>query len=255
MAWETQAWVWSQQLPAHEKLVALAFGNHGDGYGNDIYPCIATVVSRTGFSETTIHRIVKALIEKGILIVVSATPGQRKEYRIPVDLRTVADAHERDRTEGGVKMAPLSKWHRGGVKMAPGGCQNGTQDSLLDSKKDSLNILVDFEDFWRHYPARVNSQGVSVKAGKRAAMEQYKNARKRLSHEQLLAMVSKYIVATNARYILDPERWLKKHSDDEIKFTGDPTLRAMGLIDDDGFPVDEEDYARPSFFPQLEHKS
>jgi hypothetical protein len=71
-------------------------------------------------------------------------------------------------------------------------------------------IEAEFEIWWKAYPARIGSSGKAVKPGKPAALALFRAARKKAALDALLAATRRYAAATEARYVVDPERWLKR---------------------------------------------
>lgn len=53
--------------PPH-KFVALAFADHADHAGKNIYPAIETVSKKTGYDRRTVQRLVRDLEAMGLLI-------------------------------------------------------------------------------------------------------------------------------------------------------------------------------------------
>jgi hypothetical protein len=53
--------------PTH-KFVLIAYADHADHQGKNIYPAVATIAKKTGFDERTIQRATRALVEMGLLV-------------------------------------------------------------------------------------------------------------------------------------------------------------------------------------------
>lgn len=219
MSWETQAWVWVQpNMTANDKLVALAFGNHGDEYGYHLRPGVNRICHLTGLSESTVKRSIKSLLESGILILVKEAEGRGSvnEYRMPVDLDVVA-AHYKN----GIRMlqnnekkgVQNSKGVQVGEKRGSNEAEKGVHSDLQDSN-NKLSGNIDscdsrFEAFWKAYPARVGDNGVGKKIGKDAARQQFHLALKHVTFDELMAAVAVHAQSTDARYVKDAHRWLK----------------------------------------------
>ncbi len=62
--------VWESDLPSSEKFVLLALADHARDDGSRVYPSIATVARKTGFSERTVQRCMRTLQAMGILTIV-----------------------------------------------------------------------------------------------------------------------------------------------------------------------------------------
>jgi len=57
MSVKAMAWVWDQDIPRDEKFLLLAYADHADHEGNNIFPAIDTIVKKTGYSRRSVQRI------------------------------------------------------------------------------------------------------------------------------------------------------------------------------------------------------
>ena len=76
--------VWDLDLPHNEQSILLAMADHADHEGNNVYPSNGLVAWKTGLSKDTVRRSKKKLESLKILVLVRATPGQTKLYRIDI---------------------------------------------------------------------------------------------------------------------------------------------------------------------------
>ena len=60
--------VWELDLPHAEQLVLLAMADHADHEGNNIFPSVGLVAWKTGYSHRQTQRIIKILVDKGLLV-------------------------------------------------------------------------------------------------------------------------------------------------------------------------------------------
>ena len=109
MSVKAMAWVWDQEIDRDGKFVLLAYADHADHEGGNIFPAVLTIAKKTGYSERSVQRITKKLIEEGWLIEDGISRLQTNKYHLPY--------------KGGDKMSPLPM---GGDKRNGGGCQNDT---------------------------------------------------------------------------------------------------------------------------------
>lgn len=86
---------WELNLTAPKLLVLLALADHADHNGSNVFPSMRLTAWKTGYSERQIQRIIKSLVQDGILVVVDLRPGRTIMYRIDIDK--------------GVKKSPLTK--------------------------------------------------------------------------------------------------------------------------------------------------
>lgn len=59
--------VWELDLPHNEKWVLLAMADHADHEGNNMYPGHALIAYKTDLNPDTVQRIVRRLLNRGIL--------------------------------------------------------------------------------------------------------------------------------------------------------------------------------------------
>lgn len=76
--------VWDTQLPPNERYVLLAYADHADHYGKNIYPAIRTVAAKTGYSERQVQRITGQLETKGYLVPDGAGPHGTNKWAVPM---------------------------------------------------------------------------------------------------------------------------------------------------------------------------
>jgi len=70
--------VWDLELPYTEKLVLLAYADHSDHEGRNIYPSVNLIAEKTGYSERHVQRITRELQKKKLLILEGEGKGGRK---------------------------------------------------------------------------------------------------------------------------------------------------------------------------------
>jgi DNA-binding MarR family transcriptional regulator len=98
--------VWELDLAPNKRLVLLAYADHADDEGANVYPSLARIAHKTGYSRDQVRRISKELAADGLMVKVQdATHNRGAEYRLHL--------------ERGSKLPPLKK--RGGVANDPSG--------------------------------------------------------------------------------------------------------------------------------------
>lgn len=97
--------VWDLDLPHNQLLVLLALADHADHEGNNVYPSLGLVAWKTGYSEQQVRRILKLLVESGILIERGRVPGTPTRYSI----RLSAGKLKQPRKKTPSKKSPLTK--------------------------------------------------------------------------------------------------------------------------------------------------
>lgn len=73
--------VWDLDLPQNEKFVLLAYADHADHNGDNIFPAVATVAKKTGYSERSIQRTTRSLEEKGYLVANGKGPKGTNKWK------------------------------------------------------------------------------------------------------------------------------------------------------------------------------
>lgn len=112
-------WVFDLQLPTREKFVLLAYADHADHDGMNIYPAIQKIAEKTGYNERTVQRASRILEEWGLLIPNGSGPQGTKRWRINLQWQGVTESHPdtqspRTTDTGGVTHSP-----QGGVRRTP----------------------------------------------------------------------------------------------------------------------------------------
>lgn len=85
MSVELTSRVWKLELDHAEQSVALALADWANDDGTSIFPSLALVAWKTGYSERQVRRIVRRLEDQGLLIQVRKPRQHRpSEYRMDV---------------------------------------------------------------------------------------------------------------------------------------------------------------------------
>jgi hypothetical protein len=95
----------SDALTRAEKYVLLAYADHADQSGRNIFPSVDLVARKTGYSERAVQNSTRRLEENGYLIPDGQGPHGTNRYRIPLQIQN-----------GASKIVPLVP---GGAKTAP----------------------------------------------------------------------------------------------------------------------------------------
>ena len=98
MSVRVQTYVWQVELPPSHKLTAIALADHCHDDGSEARPSRALLVKKTGLSEATLRRVLKDLIEWGILVLDRPASQHRANcYRfvLPEGFGTIPDQSPR----------------------------------------------------------------------------------------------------------------------------------------------------------------
>ena len=82
MSVRVMTWVWDSALPSMERFVALAYADHADDQGNNIYPSLNTVARKTGISRRRVISIRQRLEARGVLVPTRTIHNKPTKFRI-----------------------------------------------------------------------------------------------------------------------------------------------------------------------------
>jgi len=115
MSVKAMAAVWDLKMSPSEKLVLLAFADHADHEGGNIYPGLDTIAEKTGYSRRQVIRITQELVS-GKFLTVSARGigrGRPVHYRLgksvkmsPFKLRGAERRVTFETKKGDIAMSP-----------------------------------------------------------------------------------------------------------------------------------------------------
>jgi hypothetical protein len=111
----------------------LAYADHADHKGKNIWPSVATISEKTGYKERSTQMITKALSEKGFLVQDGKGPKGTNRWFIPLDEEGVRIAP--------AKNAPPQKTAAGGAKPTGRGVHTTAPESLKPPEEPSVNAL------------------------------------------------------------------------------------------------------------------
>lgn len=78
--------VWdADHIDRKKKYVLLAYADHADHEGNNIFPAVATVARKTGYSERNIQRITQELVDDKYLIEEGKGPKGTNKYSMNIE--------------------------------------------------------------------------------------------------------------------------------------------------------------------------
>lgn len=84
MSVKAMAWVWDQDISRDEKFVLLAYADHADHEGGNIFPAVSSIAKKTGYSKRSVQKITKILIDHKLLIPDGKSYLQTNKYSIPI---------------------------------------------------------------------------------------------------------------------------------------------------------------------------
>lgn len=78
-------YVFKSKLYPTERFILLAYADHADGEGGNIYPSISTIAEKTGYSERTVQRVTAKLCHDKILVADGKGKKGTNKWRIDPD--------------------------------------------------------------------------------------------------------------------------------------------------------------------------
>lgn len=130
--------VWDSDLPRNEKYVLLAYADHADHDGRNIYPSVPRMAWKTGYDDRAVQRITKKLINKGILARDGEGPNGTNLYRIVLGNLPARPDFQGWQKDTPGKKTPVAKRHPKMHKMTP---KPSSYPSLEEvEEKDGQNL-------------------------------------------------------------------------------------------------------------------
>jgi hypothetical protein len=211
MSVKQMAIVWDLDLPHNQKFVLLAYADHADDDGDNVYPSLERIAHKTGYSRDQVRRISKELKARGLMeLVAKATPTHPARYRLTL--------------EGGGKLQPL-KPRRGvandpspeGVQMPPepsGINHQVSTPSEPNGSSGDAKASPDIErDTFGYFCSLAQALEVLITPEDRKQMAKHFKDLKRLekpSRLELRRAVSKILEARTSGYDMSPQKALDK---------------------------------------------
>lgn len=80
--------MWDLELPRNEKFILLAYADHANHEGKNVFPSVKLIAKKTGYDHRSVQRITRKLENRGLLLEDGKGPKGTKRWRIPI---TVGD--------------------------------------------------------------------------------------------------------------------------------------------------------------------
>ena len=168
--------VWELDLDHPEQAVLLAMADHANDEGEHCYPSVARLCWKTGYSESTVRRIIRGLRKTGIIEPVANEIGGRGkpvEYRIHAGkgrkktpfipggktLASEKGAHPEQETLSSETETLSSETENPVTAMTP---EPSLEPSLEPSREPSVGTGVDFIDTGDGHTASISSAEVDA---------------------------------------------------------------------------------------------
>lgn len=119
--------------PSH-KYVLIAYADHADHNGKNIYPAVATIARKTGLDDRTVQRLTHDLKEMGLLVEDGEGPRGTNRWALPY-------------SKGGDKLTPLSNCQGDESEKSLGDIPSGdipSGDKLTPELKEPEQEIINY---------------------------------------------------------------------------------------------------------------
>jgi len=142
MSIRVMALVWDSNLRAMERLVLLAYADHADHDGNNVYPSLGTIARKTGLSRRSVMRIRGRLEDAGIMVATERNDREPTCFRI-VKEAVASDAQSPETPRDTVSLGTRKTQPRDTVSPKPSENHHSAVDVELsdEDKRAKLEIL------------------------------------------------------------------------------------------------------------------
>lgn len=149
--------VWDADLARDEKYILLAYADHADHAGNNVYPSVGLISYKTQYSTRSVQRVSQKLEGMGILVATGKGPNGTRRWRIDVEKLPA-------RAPWGSKTRGVTNWQ--GDTSGARGVTNATEETppvahggdIAMSPEPSLTVMNHHGTII--YPEHKNVQGV-----------------------------------------------------------------------------------------------
>lgn len=100
--------VYQSGLDKALKAIALAYADHADDNGNNIFPSVPYIAWKTGYTDRTVQRITKKLVGAGILVPDGDGPKGTNKYHMITGKLPVREPFYPDELQRGDKISGVT---------------------------------------------------------------------------------------------------------------------------------------------------
>lgn len=149
MSVKVMGMVWDLKVERDMKFLLLAYADHAAHDGTNVYPSVALISEKTGYSERAVQLITRRLEFEGYLIEDGNGPHGTNKWYIPIYGGSIVPIPR------GAKIAPVQKTAEGGAKTAEGGAKTAPEgvqpiapESSLTVNEPSINLPPNSDVSW-----------------------------------------------------------------------------------------------------------
>lgn len=184
LVWDLECpykWNGLEFKPGH-KYVLIAYADHADHHGKNIYPAIATIAKKTGYEERSVQRLTHELNQMGILLPDGQGPRGTNRWHIPFN-------------ERGDKISPLTK-SQGDIN------DKSLGDILSGDIPSGENLTPEFKE---PEPNQFNISNKYIKV--------WDDTKTKLQEEMPRASFDTWVRDTKAVHVEDSILWISTRND------------------------------------------
>lgn len=152
--------VWDLDLPANEKFVLLAYADHANHDGSNIYPAVDSIARKCGYTGRNIQLITRSLEAKGLLIADGKGRQGTNKWRFggeifsPVNISGVKSATKGGEIATGKGVNPTSPEPSLTIKEQP-----SVKEAPKAKPPTPIEVYL-FREVTERFPPKVNFQDV-----------------------------------------------------------------------------------------------
>lgn len=103
--------VWEIELTPPQQLVMLALADHANHEGGNVFPEVALIAWKTGYSRRQVQRIMRELVDEGLLVKVTQREGKPTVYQIDLSKGTQKEPYQKRKRDTGYDIAVSHPTH------------------------------------------------------------------------------------------------------------------------------------------------
>jgi hypothetical protein len=213
MSVKAQGLVWDLECPKQygelmfkpsHKYVLIAYADHADHLGHNIWPAVPTIARKTGLDERSVQRLTHDLEAIGLLVEDGQGPRGTNKWRLPY-------------SEGGDKLSPVAICQGDKTKDSLGDIPSGdipSGDKLTPEVKEPEPLLTD-------------SDGLNQKIWQRV-IDQLQDEMPRGSFQEYVSVTRANRYDGNTLVVVAPTQEIRLWLDDRVRSSAERLL--VGIL-------------------------
>ncbi len=198
--------MWRLDMPSSVKLVAVRLADYANDDGSNVYPGVERLADECGISQRSVQRHLRHFENLGILVVVANAGGGRgraTEFRIDVERVTQLCRPLKNKRVTPRAQRVTTETERVTTATVKGDTHVTPLVKEPSREPSGDNLTRDFREFYAAFPRKI---------GPDDAEKAYRVARKRASHDEIMAGTIRFAASVQGKdpqYIKTPGPWLR----------------------------------------------